>query len=64
MNSRIGVVERDLSREQVINEVQNGAIRLMETGAARRDAKLDNLLAIVERMDRRLETYVRNGNGN
>lgn len=55
LESRVGVVERDLGREQVINETQTSAIRIIETGAARRDEKLVTILGIVERMDRRLE---------
>jgi hypothetical protein len=63
LQSRMGVVERDLGRERDLNGRQEVAIRAIETGAARLDQKLDGILDVVERMDRRLERMERLGSG-
>lgn len=61
LHSRVGVLERDLERERVLNGRQDTAIRSIENGAARLDEKLDGILSVVERMDRRLERIIEGG---
>ena len=61
LQSRMDVLERDLGREHDLNTRQEAAIRAIETGAARLDEKLDGILDVVERMDRRLERMERGG---
>jgi hypothetical protein len=55
LQARVDVLERDIEREHVLNARQETAIRSIENGAARLDAKLDGILALLTRMDRTLE---------
>jgi len=55
LQGRVQVLERDIEREHVLNARQETAIRSIENGAARLDEKLDGILALLQRMDRRLE---------
>lgn len=55
LQARVDVLERDIEREHIMNASQETAIRSIENGAARLDAKLDGIVALLERMDRRLE---------
>ena len=55
LQARVDVLERDIEREHILNGNQETAIRSIENGAARLDAKLDGIVSLLERMDRRLE---------
>jgi hypothetical protein len=55
---RVDTLERDVERGRLLDVRQETAIRVIETGAARLDAKLDGILDAVKRMDRRLERMI------
>ena len=55
LSFRVDILERDVDRERVVNGQQSAAIHQIENGAARLDEKLDSIITLIERMDRRLE---------
>ena len=55
LSFRVDTLERDLDREHQMNGKQESAIHRIENGAARLDEKLDAIITLIERLDRRLE---------
>lgn len=53
--SRVDTLERDVERQRLVDMQQTSAINESQRQDAAQSQKLENILDIVERMDRRLE---------
>ncbi|MGB1214829.1 MAG: hypothetical protein ACPG4X_15795 [Pikeienuella sp.] len=56
--TRVETLERDVERQRLVDTQQDISIRRAEQHDVVQNQKLENILDIVERMDRRLERYI------
>jgi cell division protein FtsB len=60
LGNRVVVLERDVERQRVVNNLQESEIRAIETGAARLDEQLDNIANGINRLERQLDRLTTN----
>jgi len=54
VSGRLGVLERDESRVEADVRINERAIRVLETGSARQEERLNEILRLVQAIDKRL----------